>query len=188
MKKYIGFLIIVFLSSCAIHGQEKVIIFKKGELLEFKKGNYYRAPDEIEKGKPFEGVWEYKNGNENLAIKIELKKTFFPKMGFYIDAYQLNYFYNKGDNNIITNSTIENNNKTGNILETDLRKMRFSSYDMIKKRNIYITLDLLDNNKIKIELANFEDNTSSNKTKRDLTFSIPTGIILTKQNSSKATE
>ncbi|WP_306353474.1 DUF6705 family protein [Flavobacterium sp. '19STA2R22 D10 B1'] len=194
MKKYIGFLIIVFLSSCVIHGQEKVIIHKKGEpLTKFKKGNYYKIPEEIERGKPFEGVWEYKNGNESFIIKITMEKTLIPKFEFYLDKLQLEFSYDKGNGQIISNKTRKDNSKIGNIIENNENKASFMSYDMVKKKGIDINLELLGENKVKMTLTNWPGgitiiSPNDPKPKKDMTFSIPTGIILTKQNSNKITE
>ncbi|WP_306353475.1 DUF6705 family protein [Flavobacterium sp. '19STA2R22 D10 B1'] len=183
MKKYICFSLL-FLCSCILHGQEKVIILKKGEIPELKKGDYYRFSEEIEKSKPFEGLWEYKNGNESFTIKIAIKKTFNALLDIHIDKLQLEYSYDKGGNNVISNSAMDGYRKAGT--PTNETSISFSSYDMIKMKNIYIEFELLGNNQARMTLNNIPGGITvvlpgEPKPKKDRTFSIPTGIILTKQ-------
>ncbi|WP_306354085.1 DUF6705 family protein [Flavobacterium sp. '19STA2R22 D10 B1'] len=184
MKKYIGFLIIVFLSSCVIHGQEKAIILKKGKVPELKKGDYYRFSEQIEKSKPFEGLWEYKNGNESFTIKIAIKKTFIPKMDVFFDQPQLEYSYDKGNGEIISNASLDGYMKGGSVIESDI--IKFTTSDVLKVKTIYIELELLGNNQARMTLNNIPGGITvvlpgEPKQKKDRTFSIPTDIILTKK-------
>ncbi|AIM37882.1 MULTISPECIES: DUF6705 family protein [Bacteroidota] len=183
MKKYIS-LVIVFLCSSILHGQEKVIILKKGEIPELKKGDYYRFSEQMEKEKPFEGVWEYKNGNENLIIKIEQKKTFTPKLEVFFDNPQLDYYYEKGNGEIISNSTLDGYRKSGRTIAQNI--IKFSTSDVIKMKTIYIELELLGNNQARMTLNNIPGGITvvlpgESKPKKDRAFSIPTDIILTKK-------
>ncbi|WP_144243287.1 DUF6705 family protein [Sphingobacterium sp. ML3W] len=181
MKKYIS-LMLLLLCVCFLQAQEKIVILKKGAKLPgLEKGTYYKTPEATENGKSFEGFWEYKNGTENLKLKIGIKKVFMPKLEFYIDKLTLEYFYDNGDSNIISNDSEDNFLKSGSAISGT--KAHFMCYDMVKKKNFYIDLELLNNNQIKMALTNVPGGIRINPTtKTDFTFSLPTDIILTKQN------
>jgi uncharacterized protein (DUF2249 family) len=175
MEKLILILGILF-SFTTLKAQE--ITLKKGETVkEFKKGTYYKTPNDL-LGK-FEGVWEYKNGNEFFKIEIKRQKTFVKGFDIYIDNLNGKYCYSRVPdcslNENIVSMTDEGNNT--NKLNTGYAVFMFHDieYDKLGKVEFHI----LENGTAKWTLKNREMIVNSTKS---IGFSVPTDIILTKVN------
>jgi hypothetical protein len=164
--------------------EEEKIIVEEGTIWpnSSKKGVLYQVP-EVESQK-FEGTWVYEN--ENIAFKVQIKseKTFSKSTGNYINILKGIYCYSNSEQNCEFSISTDGKNL---FCESELDKLfsakiHFRFFDDDYKKYGKVTFELLENGKAKWTLVERErGNISFDGTKTKDGFSVPTNILLTKE-------
>ena len=164
-------------SLASLKAQE--ITLKKGETIKkLKKGVHYKTPNDLlEK---FEGVWEYQNKNEVFKIEIKRQKTYVNSLDIFIDNLNGKYCYSKNYSCEINSEIYNLTNENSDIDSLSEGLTNFMFYDIKYDKLGKVKFQILENGDAKWTLKNREMTLNIMNSKKEIGFSVPTNIILTK--------
>ncbi|WP_179375722.1 DUF6705 family protein [Winogradskyella wichelsiae] len=181
--KNIIFILIVIFSFLKIEAQEIVILKKeaKENTENIESNKHYKVPDSTS-GK-FEGIWVYNDSNKTFKIKIVNTKTLVKSSGNYVSILKGLYCYSDINSNCEFIDIDKSLFYSSDPYKLFGNKISFNINDVEYKKIGHVIFELLEDGTVKWTLQDREGIrlVKSDGAKQNKGFSIPTNVILTKE-------